>query len=140
MHKTLKKVQNKRLADLVENIIKKMNKQEIKKCVQSEYLNLDPQFQNPELIGDLNNHLLEFMHMPVLAGKLQGQNIGATIKVGGAYKGFKFTLKKKIKLIRKLDQKSLDALFYIHVYDLAGIALTDRNFRKMLKIKKGLFG
>ena len=140
MHKTLKKVQNKRLADLVENIIKKMNKDEIKKCVQSEYLNLDPQFQNPELIGDLNNSLLERMYMPVPAGEHQGKTFGESLKVGGAYKGFQFHLKKHLKLIKKLDQKSLDALFYIHVYDLAIIALTDRNFRKMLKIKKGLFG
>jgi len=140
MHKTLQKVKNKRLADLVENIIKKMDKDEIKRYVQSEFLNLHPQFQNPELIGDLNNHLLELMYMPVLAGKEKGENIGATIKVGGAYKGFEHVIKKKIKLVKKLDKKSLDALFYIHVYDLAGIALADRNFRKMLKIKKGLFG
>jgi hypothetical protein len=140
MHKTLEKVKNKRLADLIENIIKKMNKNQIKKLVQSEYLNLDQQFQNPELIGDLNDDLLRLMYMPVLGGKDKSEIIGSKIKVGGAYKGLQHTIKKNMKLVKKLDKKSLDALFFIHVYDLAGIALADRNFRKILKIKKGLFG
>jgi hypothetical protein len=36
MHKTLVKVKNKRLAELIENIIKKMNKNEIIQSVQTE--------------------------------------------------------------------------------------------------------
>ena len=55
MHKTLLKVKNKKLAELVENIINKMNKNEILQCVQSESSLLAPQFRNPELVMNLNN-------------------------------------------------------------------------------------
>ena len=140
MHKTLTKVKNKRLADLIENIIKKMNKSEILKCVQFESSLLATQFKNPDLIEALNNDMLEFLSMPVLAGKDKGEVSGAVIKVDGAYKTFKTKIKKGMKLVKPMDVKSLDALFYLHVYDLALIAYENKAMRKTLKIKKGLFG
>ena len=140
MHKTLIKVKNKRLADLIENIIKKMNKSEIIKCVQSEASLLAPQFKNPDIVEALNNDMLEFLSMPVLAGKHKGEMSGAVIKVDGAYKCLKLKIKKNMKLIKPLDAKSLDAFFYLHVYDLALIAFENRKMRKLLKIKKGFFG
>ena len=139
MHKTLTKVKNKRLADLIENIIKKMNKSEILKCVQFESSLLATQFKNPDLIEALNNDMLEFLSMPVLAGKDKGEVSGAVIKVDGAYKTFKTKIKKGMKLVKPMDVKSLDALFYLHVYDLALIAYENKAMRKTLKIKKGLF-
>jgi hypothetical protein len=140
MHKTLTKVKNKRLADLIENIIKKMNKNEILKCVQSESSLLAKQFKDPDLVEALNNDMLEFLSMPVLAGKDKGEISGAVIKVDGAYKAFKAKIKKGMKLVKPMDAKSLDALFYLHVYDLALIAYENKAMRKTLKIKKGLFG
>jgi hypothetical protein len=140
MHKTLTKVKNKRLADLIENIIKKMNKSEILECVQYESSLLAKQFKDPDLVEALNNDMLEFLSMPVLAGKDKGEVSGAVIKVDGAYKTFKTKIKKGMKLVKPMDAKSLDALFYLHVYDLALIAYENKSMRKTLKIKKGLFG
>lgn len=140
MHKTLTKVKNKRLADLIENIIKKMNKSEILECVQYESSLLAKQFKDPDLVEALNNDMLEFLSMPVLAGKDKGEVSGAVIKVDGAYKTFKTKIKKGMKLVKPMDAKSLDALFYLHVYDLALIAYENKAMRKTLKIKKGLFG
>ena len=84
--------------------------------------------------------MLEFLSMPVLAGKDKGEISGAVIKVEGAYKVYKQKVKKNIKLIKPMDAKSLDALFYLHVYDLAFIAYENKSMRKTLKIKKGFFG
>ena len=140
MHKTLTKVKNKRLADLIENIIKKMNKSERLECVQYESSLLAKQFKDPDLVEALNNDMLEFLSMPVLAGKDKGEVSGAVIKVDGAYKAFKTKIKKGMKLVKPMDAKSLDALFYLHVYDLALIAYENKAMRKTLKIKKGLFG
>tara|TARA_A100001011_G_scaffold143542_1_gene151585 strand:+ start:160 stop:582 length:423 start_codon:yes stop_codon:yes gene_type:complete len=140
MHKTLLKVKNKKLAELIENIINKMNKNEILKCVQSESSLLAPQFRNPDLIGELNNAMLNFLDSPVLAGKNKGEISATVIKVEGAYKVLKQMIKKDVKLKKPLDNKSMDALFYLHVYDLALIASEKRAVRKMLGIKKGFFG
>tara|TARA_X000000950_G_C13680664_1_gene563804 strand:- start:25 stop:447 length:423 start_codon:yes stop_codon:yes gene_type:complete len=140
MHKTLLKVKNKKLAELIENIINKMNKNEILSCVQSESSLLAPQFRNPDLIGELNNAMLNFLDSPVLAGKNKGEISATVIKVEGAYKVLKQMIKKDVKLKKPLDNKSMDALFYLHVYDLALIASEKRAVRKMLGIKKGFFG
>ena len=45
-----------------------------------------------------------------------------------------------MKLIKTLGAKSLDALFYLHVYDVALISFENNEIRKILKIKKGFFG
>ena len=109
-------------------------------CVQSESSLLATQFKDPDLVEALNNDMLEFLSMPVLAGKDKGEVSGAVIKVDGAYKAFKAKIKKGMKLVKPMDAKSLDALFYLHVYDLALIAYENKAMRKTLKIKKGLFG
>ena len=140
MHKTLLKVKNKKLAELIENIINKMNKNEILNCVQSESSLLAQQFSNPDLIGELNNAMLNFLDSPVLAGKNKGEISATVIKVEGAYKVLKQMIKKDVKLKKPLDNRSMDALFYLHVYDLALIASEKRAVRKMLGIKKGFFG
>ena len=140
MHKTLTKVKNKRLADLIEIIIKEKNKREILECVQFESSQLATQFKDPDLIEALNNDMLELLSMPVLAGKDKGEVSGAIIKVEGAYKAFEEKIKKSIKLIKPMDAKSLNALFNIHVFDLALIASENKAMRKTLKIKKGFFG
>ena len=140
MHKTLTKVKNKRLADLIENIIKKMNKSKILECVQFESSQLATQFKNPDFVQALNDDMLEFLSMPVLGGKDKGETTGAVIKVEGAYKVLKEKIKKNMKLTKPMDAISLDALFYLHVYDLALIASENKAIRKNLKIKKGFFG
>ena len=140
MHKTLVKIKNKRLAELIENIIKKMNKNEILQSVQAESSLLAPQFRNPDLVGELNNRMLDFLSIPIPTGKHQGEMSGAVATVDGAYKVLKNIIKKNVKLKKPLDKKSLDSLFYLHVYDLALIASEKREIRKLLKIKKGFFG
>tara|TARA_B100001057_G_C22678527_1_gene882812 strand:- start:96 stop:518 length:423 start_codon:yes stop_codon:yes gene_type:complete len=140
MHKTLVKVKNKRLAELIENIINKMNKNQIIECVQSESSLLAPQFRNPDLVMQLNNAMVDFLDTPVLAGKDKGEISASVIKVEGAYKVLKNMIKKDVKLLKPLDKKSMDALFYLHVYDLALLASEKRAFRKILGIKKGFFG
>ena len=140
MHKTLVKVKNKKLSELVENIINKMSKNEILQCVQSESSLLATQFRNPELVMNLNNAMLELLDSPILAGKNKGEISAKVIKVEGAYKALKHMIKKDVKLLKPLDKKSMDALFYLHVYDLALVASEKRAVRKMLGIKKGFFG
>ena len=110
------------------------------KRLKSESSLLAKQFKDPDLVEALNNDMLEFLSMPVLAGKDKGEVSGAVIKVDGAYKVFKTKIKKGMKLVKPMDAKSLDALFYLHVYDLALIAYENKAMRKTLKIKKGLFG
>ncbi len=139
MHKTLLKVKKKRLAELVENIIKKMNKNEILQSVQAESSLLAPQFRNPDLVGELNNRMLDFLSVPILTGKHQGEMSGAIATVEGAYKVLKNIIKKNVKLKKPLDKKSLDALFTIHIHDIAIIALGNKKLRKIMNIKSGIF-
>ena len=140
MHKTLLKVKSKKLADLIENIIKKMSKKDILNCVTAEASLLAPQFRNPELVRNLNDDMLDFLSAPVLAGKNKGEVCASVIKVEGAYKALKHIIKTKVKLVKPMDKKSMDALFYLHVYDLALIAFDNKKIRKLLNIKKGFFG
>lgn len=140
MHKTLLKVKSKKLADLIENIIKKMSKKDILNCVSAEASMLAAQFKNPELVRNLNDDMLDFLSTPVLGGKNKGEPCASVIKVDGAYKALKHIIKTKVKLIKPLDKKSMDALFYLHVYDLALIAFDNKKIRKILNIKKGFFG
>ena len=45
-----------------------------------------------------------------------------------------------MKLIKTLGSKFLDALFYLHIYDVALIAFENNEIRKILKIKKVFLG
>ena len=140
MHHALKKAAKKRLAEVIEGIIKMSSKEEILSYVRAEFENLHSQFQNPDLIRDINDHQLDILSTPMIFGKDRGEIMASVINIENYFKGFKNTLKKNLKLIKKMDKKSLDSLFLIHIHDLALIAHDNREFRKKLKIKKGIFG
>ena len=130
MHKTLKKIENERLADMIQNIIKKMSKQEISQSVSSEVQSLSPKFQNPDFITKLNDIMIDF-----------NSSSFSIITVGGCYKGFTDYVKTKyIKKGTKITSKDIDILFYLFIYDVALAAFDSRPFRKQLGIKKGFFG
>lgn len=130
MHQSLKKIENERLADMIQNIIKKMSKQQISQSVSAEAQNLSKKFQNPDFVTNLNDIMMEF-----------NASSFSIITVGGSYKGFTDYVKTKyLKKGTKISSKDLDALFYLFVYDVSMMAFDSRPFRKQLGIKKGLFG
>ncbi len=140
MHKSFKKDAKRRFADVVEDIIKMTSKEEIISFIQSQALDLDPQFRDQKLIQDINDYELQMLQMPIAAGKDKGKPIISVIKMEQHYKGFKATLAKNLKLKRKMDKKSLDALFTIHLHDIAVIASGNKKLRKNMNIKAGIFG
>ena len=124
MHQSLKKIENERLADMIQNIIKKMSKQQISQSVSAEAQNLSKKFQNPDFVTNLNDIMMEF-----------NASSFSIITVGGSYKGFTDYVKTKyIKKGTKISSKDLDALFYLFVYDVAMMAFDSRPFRKQLGI------
>ncbi len=140
MHKSFKKDAKRRFADVVQDIIKMTSKEEIIMFIQSQALNLDPQFKDQNLIQQINDYELQMLQTPIIAGKDKGKPIISVIKLEQHYKGFKATLAKKLKLKRKMDKKSLDALFTIHLHDIAIIASGNKKLRKLMNIKGGIFG
>ena len=140
MHKSFKKDAKRRFADVVQDIIKMTSKEEIIMFIQSQALNLDPQFKDQNLIQQINDYELQMLQTPIIAGKDKGKPIISVIKLEQHYKGFKATLAKKLKLKRKMDKKSLDALFTIHLHDIAIIASGNKKLRKLTNIKGGIFG
>ena len=140
MHKSFKKDAKRRFADVVQDIIKMTSKEEIIMFIQSQALNLDPQFKDQNLIQQINDYELQMLQTPIVAGKDKGKPIISVIKLEQHYKGFKATLAKKLKLKRKMDKKSLDALFTIHLHDIAIIASGNKKLRKLMNIKGGIFG
>ena len=77
MDKSWKKDAKRRVADVVEDIIKMTSKEEIIMFVRNQSLDLDNQFQNPDLIKQINDSQNEMLFTPVLEEntkeKLQGQ-------------------------------------------------------------------
>tara|TARA_B100001057_G_C22793876_1_gene928775 strand:- start:614 stop:1036 length:423 start_codon:yes stop_codon:yes gene_type:complete len=140
MHKSFKKDAKRRFADVVQDIIKMTSKEEIIMFIQSQALNLDPQFKDQNLIQQINDYELQMLQTPIIAGKDKGKPIISVIKLEQHYKGFKATLAKNLKLKRKMDKKSLDALFTIHLHDIAIIASGNKKLRKLMNIKGGIFG
>ena len=140
MHKSFKKDAKRRFADVVQDIIKMTSKEEIIMFIQSQALNLDPQFKDQNLIQQINDYELQMLQTPIIVGKDKGKPIISVIKLEQHYKGFKATLAKKLKLKRKMDKKSLDALFTIHLHDIAIIASGNKKLRKLMNIKGGIFG
>ena len=140
MHKSFKKDAKRRFADVVQDIIKMTSREEIIMFIQSQALNLDPQFKDQNLIQQINDYELQMLQTPIIAGKDKGKPIISVIKLEQHYKGFKATLAKKLKLKRKMDKKSLDALFTIHLHDIAIIASGNKKLRKLMNIKGGIFG
>jgi len=139
MHKSFKKDGKRRFADVVQDIIKMTSKEEIIMFIQSQALNLDPQFKDQNLIQQINDYELQMLQTPIVAGKDKGKPIISVIKLEQHYKGFKATLAKNLKLKRKMDKKSLDALFTIHLHDIAIIASGNKKLRKLMNIKGGIF-
>ena len=139
MHKSFKKDAKRRFADVVQDIIKMTSKEEIIMFIQSQALNLDPQFKDQNLIQQINDYELQMLQTPIVAGKDKGKPIISVIKLEQHYKGFKATLAKNLKLKRKMDKKSLDALFTIHLHDIAIIASGNKKLRKLMNIKGGIF-
>ena len=139
MHKSFKKDAKRRFADVVQDIIKMTSREEIIMFIQSQSLNLDPQFRDQNLIQQINDYELRMLQTPIIAGKDKGKPIISVIKLENHYKGFKVTLAKNLKLKRKMDKKSLDALFTIHIHDIAIIALGNKKLRKIMNIKSGIF-
>ena len=140
MHKSFKKDGKRRFADVVQDIIKMTSKEEIIMFIQSQALNLDPQFKDQNLIQQINDYELQMLQTPIIVGKDKGKPIISVIKLEQHYKGFKATLAKNLKLKRKMDKKSLDALFTIHLHDIAIIASGNKKLRKLMNIKGGIFG
>ena len=139
MHKSFKKDAKRRFADVVQDIIKMTSKEEIIMFIQSQALNLDPQFKDQNLIQQINDYELQMLQTPIIVGKDKGKPIISVIKLEQHYKGFKATLAKNLKLKRKMDKKSLDALFTIHLHDIAIIASGNKKLRKLMNIKGGIF-
>ena len=141
MEKRLKKVAKERLADMIQNIIKKMSKEQIGVAINAEMKQLNPKFRDPNTIQKLNDIMLEFNSFVPPLGKNKGKIGLSVITVEGSYKGFSNYVKKNFyKKSAKVTKKDIDALWYIHVYDMALIANDSRQFRKTIGIKKGFFG
>ena len=139
MHKSFKKDAKRRFADVVQDIIKMTSKEEIIMFIQSQALNLDPQFKDQNLIQQINDYELQMLQTPIIVGKDKGKPIISVIKLEQHYKGFKATLAKNLKLKRKMDKKSLDAICTIHLHDIAIIASGNKKLRKLMNIKGGIF-
>ena len=139
MDKSWKKDAKRRVADVVEDIIKMTSKEEIIMFVRNQSLDLDNQFQNPDLIKQINDSQNEMLFTPVLGGKHKGEIAGSVVTLENHFKVFEKDLKKYLKLVKKMDKKSLNALFSIHIHDLALIAIDNKKIRELLKIKGGIF-
>ena len=141
MHHTLKKISSKRFADLIENIIKKQSEDDVLKSVKGEMRNVKmKKFKNVELIEDINERGSEFDFMPALGGKHKGEPIISVFTVEQKYKALKVFIENRLfKKKTKIDNKTMDAIFYLHTYRYALEAFHNKNVRKILKIKKGFF-
>ena len=139
MHKSFKKDAKRRFADVVQDIIKMTSKEEMIMFIQSQSLDLDPQFRNQSLIQQINDYELQMLQMPIIAGKDKGKPIISVINLENHFKGFKSRLAKNSKLKKKMDKKSLDALFTIQLHDIAIIASGNKKLRKIMNIKGGIF-
>ena len=107
--------------------------------VRNQSLDLDNQFRNPELMKQINDSQNEMLFTPVLGGKHKGEIAGSVVTLENHFKVFEKDLKKDLKLVKKMDKKSLNALFSIHIHDLALIAIDNKKIRELLKIKGGIF-
>lgn len=141
MHHTIKKVETERYADLIQNIIKKQSEAEILQSVSGEMKNIKmKKFKNVELIERINELVSEMDFMPVPIGEYAGEPMISVVKVGGKYKSLKGYIEKNLfKTKTKVDNKTMDAIFYLHTYFYALQAHHNKNIRKVLKIKKGFF-
>ena len=94
MHQTLKRIENERFADLVQNIIKKQSVADIINSVSAEMKNIKiKKLKNQNVIEKINAQVseMDFMHMPI--GEHAGKPIISAVKVRGKYKGLKDFIK-----------------------------------------------
>ena len=141
MHHTIKKVEQKRFADLIENIIKKQTEATILQSVAAEMSNIKmKKLKNPKLLTKINELVFEMDYIQVPIGEHAGKPAVQVMTVGGKYNALKNFIEKRLfKKAIKVDSKTLDAIFYLHAYNYALVAHTNKNIRKVLKIKKGFF-
>lgn len=141
MHSTIKKVENERFADLIKNIIKKQSEEAILQSVSAEMKNIKmKKFKNVDLIEKINELVSEMDFTTVPIGEYAGKTMISVVKVGGKYNSLKGFIEKNLfKTKTKIDNKTLDAIFYLHTYFYALQAHSNKNIRKILGIKKGFF-
>ena len=141
MHHTIKKVEQKRFADLIENIIKKQTEATILQSVAAEMSNIKmKKLKNPKLLTKINELVFEMDYIQVPIREHAGKPAVQVMTVGGKYNALKNFIEKRLfKKAIKVDSKTLDAIFYLHAYNYALVAHTNKNIRKVLKIKKGFF-
>ena len=141
MHHTLKRVEQERFADLIQNIIKKQTEATILQSVTAEMSNIKmKKLKNPKLLAKINELVFEMDYMEVPIGEHAGKPAVQVMTVGGKYNALKNFIEKRLfKKAIKVDSKTLDATFYLHTYNYALISHTNKNVRKVLKIKKGFF-
>ena len=141
MHHTLKKIENKRFADLIQNIIQKQTEVDVIQNFEAEVSNIKmKKLKNRKLIYKINEALYEMDFMEVPIGEHAGKPAIQVITVKGKYNGLKnFVEKRLFKKKIKVDSKTLDAIFYINTYNYALMCHTRKDVRKDMKIKKGFF-
>ena len=141
MHHTLKRVEQERFADLIQNIIKKQTEATILQSVTAEMSNIKmKKLKKPKLLAKINELVFEMDYMEVPIGEHAGKPAVQVMTVGGKYNALKNFIEKRLfKKAIKVDSKTLDAIFYLHTYNYALISHTNKNVRKVLKIKKGFF-
>ena len=144
MHQTLKRVENERFADLIQNIIKNQSVADIMQSVSAKMKNIKiKRLKNPEVIQDICYRIseMDYMHLPI--GEHAGKPGISVVTVGGKYKGLKDFVKnrffKKPISPLKIDNKTMDAIFFLHRYFNALEANENKNVRKAMGIKKGFF-
>jgi hypothetical protein len=142
MHKTLKKIENKRFADLIENIIKKQTEASILQNFIDEKSNIKlKELKSTKVIYKLNKLIWDMDFTEVPFGEHAGKPPIQIVTIKGKYNALKYFVEKKLfKKKIKVDSKTLDAIFYLNTYNYALICYNDKIARKDLKIKKGLFG
>ena len=141
MHHTIKKVEQKRFADLIQNISKKQTESKILQNVSFEMSNIKiKKLKNPDIIQKINELVSEMDFIAVPIGENAGKPGIEVMTVGGKYNGLKSFIEKRLfKKPIKVDSKTSDAIFYLHAYNYALIAHTNKDVRKVMKIKKGFF-
>ena len=141
MHQTLKKIENERFADLIENIIKKQTEVQILQSFTDEKSNIKmKKLKNTKLIYKINKLVWDMDLTAVPIGEHAGKPPIQVVTVRGKYKALKYFIENKLfKKKIKVDSKTLDAIFYLNAYNYALICYNDKIARKDLKIKKGFF-
>jgi len=141
MHQALKKIENKRFADLIENIIKKQTESNVLQNFTNEKSNIKvKKLKDSKIIYKINQLVWDMDFTKVPFGEHAGKAPIQVVTVKGKYNALKYFIENKLfKKKIKVDSKSLDAIFYLNTYNYALICHTNKEVRKDMKIKKGFF-